>query len=373
VPRGISSSCVIVMSSVLALARVGGAQPAAPPPAPAPQVEAAVAQYERGRALMKAKHYAEACDAFAQSQKLDPGWGTLYNLARCYELIGKLASARATFRELARLDTYPALAAEIKPERDLARRKDAGSRASALDKRVPGLRLTSSSAPAGLLVTLDGVDVTSLLGTDHPVDLGAHKVHASAPDRKDFDATTTITDEGKTVAIAIELLPADESGPVAAPRAANATPEASGSPTAVVGTESPPADTTKLTGPDGPDTAPPGRRRTYGVILATGGGALVVTGLVFGALARSKWSEAEDACAEHICSNARALNEGLVSDARSRATISTALVIGGAAAVGAGVVLFLTAPSRAHTTSTALRVTPSASPGVVSLVVDGRF
>ena len=373
-PRGISrftlAAALVVV--VLAPARLAGAQPAARSEHDA-QIAEAVAHYERGRALLKAKKYAEACDAFAHSQKLDPGWGTLYNLGRCRELEGKLAAALAIFRELARPDTYPALPGEVSPERDRARRKDAGARASALDKRVPRLRLTSSEAPAGLAVTLDGIDVTALVGTDQPVDLGVHQVHATAPAHKPFDSTAESRAEAGTTTIVLELPPEPPSPIATPPTEPPPTAPDGGSrgiaPAPGSGSEA------QLTGHPIDEPAP-GRapRATYGLITAAAGGGLVVTGLVFGQLARSRWQSAQDQCSGRTCSNADSINQGAVGDARTRATISTVLVVGGAAAIGAAAYLYFTAPRRpAGSGSTALHLTPAASPEAVGLTLAGQF
>jgi hypothetical protein len=376
VPRGISRfRSAALVAILLASARLAGAQPAAPPVRDA-HVAEAVADFERGRALMKSRKYAEACDAFAHSQTLDPGWGTLYNLARCRELEGRLATALAIFRELAQPDTYPALPGEVLPERDRARRKDAGARSGALDKRVSRLRLTSNDAPAGLVVALDGVDITGLVGTDQPVDPGVHQVHAAAPARKPFDAAVEIRVAAGITTVALELAPADPPSPITNP-AAEPTPTAPdsgsrGTPAAapVAAPEVHPAD-----GPPTGEPAHPGRapRATYGVVTAAAGGGLIVTGLVFGQLARSRWQSAQDECSGRICSNAGSLNESLVNEARTRATVSTVLVVGGAAAIGVGAYLYFTAAGRPASPSTALRLTPAASSETVSLTLAGQF
>jgi hypothetical protein len=359
----------------LASAQLAGAQPAPRSEHDAEIVEAA-SSFEHGRALMQAGKYAEACAAFAHSQELDPGWGTLYNLARCRELEGKLATALTLFRELARPDTYPPRPGKVPPERDRARRKDAGARASALDRRVPRLRLTSNEPPAGLAVTLDGVDVTGLIGTDQPVDPGVHQVHATAPAHKPFDATAEIRAEAATTTVVVALPPADPPRATPADEPPPAAPDPGTRGIAGATVPRPAADAPPLDSHPADEPAHPGRapRTTIALLTGAAGGGLVVTGLVFGQLARSRWQSAQQQCGGGtICSNAGSLNEGVVGEARTRATISTVLVAGGAAAIGIAAYLYFTAPPRSASPSTALRLTPAAGSDTVALTLAGQF
>ena len=49
--------------------------------------------FKQGKKLMAEKKYSDACEAFEQSMKLDPGIGTELNIARCYEEWGKVGRA----------------------------------------------------------------------------------------------------------------------------------------------------------------------------------------------------------------------------------------------------------------------------------------
>ena len=358
------SAAWVVVALMVSAAGTAGAQGSA-------GVATANEQFNKGLALLKAKNYVDAIAAFEQAQALDPGWGTLFNLAVCYRLSGRLASAWAAYRDVAQNDTDP---------QKRERRSEADKQAKALEKRLSRLLLTAIGSPPGLVVTLDRVDVTRLLGTAYPVDRGEHLLHASAPNYQDFDSTTTISGEGKTITVAIELPRkppvADSSSPPAVAPIDEHPAPTDGSPTRSASGDNTPAPVVGAThgGPVDPEPAAHSRRATYGVIVAAGGGALIVTGLVFGGLASNNWNSAKDGCPELTCDDAAMRNAGLVSDARTQANISTAFVIGGAVAIGVGAVLFITAPSRnAPTTSTALRLTPSAGAGAVSLTLDGRF
>jgi hypothetical protein len=58
------------------------------------QAATAEALFREARELSAQGHYAEACPKFAASQKLDPGYGTVYNLGECLSREGKIAIER---------------------------------------------------------------------------------------------------------------------------------------------------------------------------------------------------------------------------------------------------------------------------------------
>ena len=316
---------------------------------------AATAQFDKGRTLFKAGKFAEACTAFEQSQKLEAAFGTLYNLAGCYLKIGKLASAWVAYRELAQRDTRA------------QRKAESAKRARELEPRLPRLVITVSGAqsgaarsspPDGLVVTMNGQDVTALLGVENPVDFGRYQIVAKAPLFKDREATVEIVAEGKTVTAAIEL--------ESAPR--EVTPPAP--PVAVVA----PRATTDAVKPERDDEpAPVSHRRLYGALAGGAGVALIATSLVFGSLATSKWNDVKKLCGDDASCEPDQSAEGrrLNNAAHTDASIATGLAIGGAVALGVGAYLWFTAPSSAR--RTALELRPGAGSASAGLTLVGSF
>jgi tetratricopeptide (TPR) repeat protein len=90
----------------------------------------AQALFDDGKRLMAAGNVVEACPKFEESQRRDPGTGTLLNLAACYEQSGRLASAWST---------YLAAAFSAHAAGDAAREALARDGAQALEPRLSKL------------------------------------------------------------------------------------------------------------------------------------------------------------------------------------------------------------------------------------------
>ena len=96
----------------LLLLLVGALLPAA---LRAAEVDEAAARvlFMEGRKLAASGDYPAACTKFEASYQLDPGIGTNFNLADCYEHTGRIASAWARF-----LDVAAATRVANQPERE---------------------------------------------------------------------------------------------------------------------------------------------------------------------------------------------------------------------------------------------------------------
>jgi hypothetical protein len=383
----IAAAAVVAIALGLGLATAARAQPSAS--------GAATLSFDKGRALMKEKKYAEACAAFEQSQKLDPQIGTLYNLGACYAQLGKIASAWTAYREVGQRDT------------NAGRKKEANRRAKELEPKLPKLLLAIAPAPPGLAVAMNGIDVTGLVGTETPVDPAEYKLKATAPGYAAWETTAKIGAEGKTFTIAIELRRPGAKEPIkpapAKPAPAAETKPAASRPTPIVEPRPAPAKPAPAaeTGPApalagsgsssgggsgqagdlaerSPTSGRPGwpRRKQIALALGIGGAASLATGFVFGSLARGKWNDARALCGgDAICDDPATLAQGnaLVDDARMRANLSTGLVLGGAVLLGAGAALWLTAPSPRPASDTALRIAPQLGPSHAGVMLGGRF
>lgn len=260
--------------------------------------------FESGLADAMAGRYADACPKFAASQAADPKTSTLLNLGRCYESLGRIASAWATLREaeaLARKDGRSVL-------EDTAR-----SSAEALASRLVRITIVVPSAARvpGLVVLRDGKKIEEAeWNVAIPADAGDHEIKAEAPHYKEWRANVKLETSDRSLEI---------------PRL-EAAPRPSSSPPVV-------ADRNSWT-----------PLRTTGVVVAGAGIAALATGFVMGLVAKSQYDDARATCpAVDDCSR-EAVSDS--ESARSLATAGTITMIAGGALAAAGGVMFLLSPRR---------------------------
>ncbi len=96
------------------------------------EMQLAQALFEDARKLMAGGKWTEACPKLEESQRLDPGVGTLLNLALCNENIGRLATAHIEYSD--------ALAQAIR-EKNAEREQFAREHLERLTPRVPKLTI----------------------------------------------------------------------------------------------------------------------------------------------------------------------------------------------------------------------------------------
>jgi len=299
----------------------------------------AEALFQEARQLMSQDKYAEACPKLAASQKLDPGPGTLMNLAGCYEKNGQAASAWATWIEAQSASERAGHADWAATCRD---------RAAAIQPKVSRLSVIvppASDVP-GLVVERDGVRVERAeWGSAVPLDPGTHPVTASAPGRQPWSAMVQISPNGAAQTVDIPVLVAS---PMTAPPGSARMQESA----------APGPASSWTTG------------RIAGVAMAGVGVVGLAVGGFYGLKAKSTHDDALTHCQGTSC-----YPKGLEldSDARDQATISTVAVASGLGLIAAGAVLYLVSspsqPSREKTVAVGLR--PSAQG--LSLSVGGAW
>jgi hypothetical protein len=109
-------------------------------------------------------------------------------------------------------------------------------------------------------------------------------------------------------------------------------------------------------------------QRVIGLTIGGAGVAGIVAGVITGVMAKSAWDDAMSACAASVCGP-----DGLSKyrSAVDLATASTISLITGAVAVGAGAIVFFTAPKSKTGAAATVGIVPAAEGA--SLSVAGRF
>ena len=291
---------------------------------------------------MAAGKTSEACPKFEESYKLDPGSGTLINLAACYERAGRLASAWGTYQEAAAFATRDGNEARSRGARDLA--AALAPKLSRLTLEVP-----PDSRVSGLVVTRDGVDVGEpQWGVPIPTDEGEHEIRATAPGHRAWRSTVLVKGPGKTVAATVPQLAVAAPGEAIAPGTGSAAQE-SGSASSTERTE--------------PKSGGLGGQRVIALVVGGVGVAGLAVGSIFGLRAIAKQKEAHTTCDGSECTSQGGVDAG--KDAYQAGTISTIGMVAGVAGLAGAATLWFTAPSREDKTAVGV------GPG--SILVRGTF
>ena len=283
---------------------------------------AAQALFDEGRKLMEAGKYSEACPKLESSQKLDPGAGTLMNLAACYEKNGQTASAWVTYTDAA------SAAAARHPDWV----ETAKLRVAALEPKLCKLTIDVRAKVSGLVVKRDGIALPEgSAGVAIPVDPGKHTIDASAPGYSTFTTSIEIKGDGAKETVVVPELEASGTGGAA--------------------------------GGGG------GGLKVAGLAITGVGAAGLVLGAVFGGLALGAKGSASDNCTSDLLHcNAQGIDS--LDSARTFATVSTTGFIAGGVLVVGGLVLFFTAPKKEAAPAVSLSLGHA---GTLGLTLGGTF
>lgn len=326
----------------------------------------AEALFREGKRLLEAKDFDRACPKLAESYRLDPATGALLALAICQEGAGKLASAWASYAEVA---------ARSKNEGRADREKAARRKVAALEPKLSMLTIAVPEATevSGLRVERDGDEVArATWGVAVPVDPGEHRIDASAPGRRSWHQPITFgrTAERKGLEVPVlALIPkAAPPAPPAPPIVRREAPDSS-----------PPARTTaRRIDLDG---SQPDRRHqltageTTGIVIGAAG-VIALGGAGYFTLRALNRKHAYEALGVECQLDCQELR-----DARAAGNLATILSIGGAALTTAGIITYaLSGGAGAGSGGGAsagmgekVRVSPVYFAGSWTLMVDGRF
>lgn len=278
--------------------------------------------FEEGRSLVAKKSFGEACPKFAESYRLEPGLGTLLNLASCEEQLGKTATAWARYRE--------ALAVATRAN-DAKRIKFAKEHAEYLEKKLSRLTVVVPEANriAGLEVKRDGQSLgEASWGSALAVDPGAHVIEARAEGRQPFTTTVTLAADADQKTVSVPLL---EPG-AASTRASTTTPAVAPPPRPL---------------PSKKDEGGIDARSVIGWTAIGTGGLALIGGSIAGIVAIS----IDDDAKSHCPTNTTCDREGveLTQQAQDASVGSTLGFISGAVLVAAGLGVFLLWPKASAT------------------------
>lgn len=297
----------------------------------------AEALFEAGKQLLDEGKVADACPKFEESLKLDDAIGTRFQLARCYEALGRTASAWTLY-----LDVAAKAKASGQADREGFARGEAARLKPGLSKLT--IVVPPEARATGLEITRNGVPVgAGQWDLPLPVDPGEIQITAKGPGKKEWRGSVTVGSKGASETF--ELQPLED-----APAEPGGAASTSAAP------------------------APQGLSTLQWVGIGTGALGVVGLGLggVFAMNAQDKHEQS--GCVDGACRDQNALS--LNSDARAAGNLATVALVAGGVLVATGVTLFLVGPKRGAAdegSKASARLAPLVYPGVAGAQLGGTF
>jgi hypothetical protein len=327
------------------------------------EATAARALFNEARALVEKGEHAAACPKFEESMRLRPGEGTRFNLADCWEQIGRTASAWGEFLEVA---------SSSKRSGREDREKLARRRAEALEPKLSRLVIQVAVRESGLSVMRDGVEVRDgTWGTAVPVDPGRHSLSARAPGKRPWFREIEVSGT-EPVIVEIPRLAREKKAPESGDRSETRP--------ASIDAKSEPKNemaASERRSEGEPATVSNAGRETRRALSYVAGGAtvvMVVLGTIFYLDFKSKNDEAAGMCRAYACDRRGVeRHNDLVDRAQASRTLSYVSFGAGTLALGAATVLYLTSEPSSVESGSALELRPLIGSGLTGLSARGRF
>lgn len=265
--------------------------------------------FDAGRALMSDGNARDACPKFEESDRLDPSAGTLLNLGKCYEALGRTASAWAAYKRTVTVGKSTGQSRQVDAAVEFI---------GTLEPKLTKLVIEVTDPRDGLVVRRfddragSKAVVISEASRNVPlaIDPGEYRIEAEAPGFERWSATVRATGEGETASLKIPALvptKAKIESPTPPPRRNGA----------------------------------PGALGVAGVASASAGVVLLGIGTGLGIATLDRASNAESnptLCPKKRCSLS---GQAYIENTKKLATGSTVSLAVGGAATAAGVVLLI--------------------------------
>ena len=336
----------------------------------------AEALFDQGKDLMRAGRFEEACRAFEASQAADPGIGTQFHLADCWQHVGREASAWALFREVE---------SEARAVGQFAREHVAHDRAGAIEPRLPKLIVAPHALGGvpGVEIRRDGqAIVREQWDVPVPIDPGQHVVTMLVPGKRPWEKQVLVPPGAMGMygidltVVRVDLPPLADIADVptvAGPGgqgAAQASAQAGPARVAQGSAQRPPGVASTMPDASSVFVTRGGAQRAIGWFVVGAGLAGLGTSAYFIVSLSSDLAEAAGHCSGGVCDDfgARLRHDANVHEITAIAT-GTACTAG----VLLGALLVATAPGPKVIVSGGLKIMPMVGRGTSGIVVHGAW